>query len=152
MKFFTEVFLISAGNLAFTCFCKIANINSIFSLLFGFLWVSILLHFGLKRVKIHKIKATFFFYSSSTCLQYKIMHYMQLRLTFHKMKEQTECLKISKSQSWMVEVVGLFVLTIIFVCTYKFPIWIEVLLLPAPSLLSNFNLRKGKQTLIVLDL
>ena len=30
----------SAGNLAFTCFCYIANFSSIFSLLFGFLWVS----------------------------------------------------------------------------------------------------------------
>ena len=68
----------SAGILAFTCFCQIANFSSIFSFLFGFLQVlmtflqeniclniyygNILLQFGLEGVKIYKIKNCWVFF------------------------------------------------------------------------------------------
>ena len=88
----------SAGNLAFTCFCLIAIFSSIFSLLFGFLSVSmsflwehiclnvyygnIFLNFGLVGIKMHKIKV--FFLPSSNKFAIQNNPPMQLRLIFYK--------------------------------------------------------------------
>ena len=66
----------STGNLAFTCFCCIANYSSIF--LFLVCWR------GLKSIK---FKKEFFFYLPIFAMQNNPL--MQLRLIFHKMLIKT---------------------------------------------------------------
>ena len=114
----------SAGDLALTCFCYIANLSSIFSLLFGFFsnlqcrfyeniyYANIFLHYCLKSIK----------FATENNPR------MQLRYIFQKKLNK---LKVGKFQSRILSTFSainigrgwenvFFVFMINFVCTNKF--------------------------------